>query len=158
MRGSETTNVGLKNSEVDGSTPSLTTTKSPVLPQGISYFRARHAGITNVGLFATHNLTAEIRSEPESAAATDAARPWLKLRGESLIASMGYTVKTSTAKAHILTPTGHNQPRAVAVLLREPVTQPTTTPGDSVTGTTSSSQRPWRPPNEISVGRTVSPA
>lgn len=77
------------------------------------------AGMTNAGLFATHYVSEGIRTEPNWAEATDAARPWLKLRGESLIGSMGYTVKTSTANAHVLTTTGHNQPRAVAVLLKE---------------------------------------
>lgn len=77
------------------------------------------AGMMNAGLFATHYLTEGIRSEPDWAEATDTAQPWLKLRGESLITSMGYAVKTSTTNAHVLTTTGHNQPRAVAVLLNE---------------------------------------
>jgi hypothetical protein len=77
------------------------------------------AGMTNAGLFATYYLTDGIRTEPGWDTASDTARSWLKLRGEHLITAMGYTVKTSTANTHVLTTTGHNQPRAVAVLLSE---------------------------------------
>jgi hypothetical protein len=77
------------------------------------------AGMTNAGLFATHYLTEGVRDEDGWPDASTTARPWLKLRGEPLITAMGFTVKSTKANAHILTTEGHNQPRAVAVLLNE---------------------------------------
>jgi len=77
------------------------------------------AGMTNSGLFATHFLTQGVKETPIWAVAAEESKPWLGLRGEQLISAMGFSARRAATAAHVLTTTGSNEPRAIAVLLSD---------------------------------------
>ena len=79
------------------------------------------AGMTNSGLFATHFLVEGVRDTTQWSVAEEEAKPWLALRGVHLVVAMGYSSRRAAAAAHVLTTSDSNHPRAIAVLLFEPL-------------------------------------
>jgi len=75
------------------------------------------AGLTNVGLFASHELRTGVPNRPDYAAARQTAEPLLRTRGQDLIRGLGYTMTPHGSTANILSADGAN--RAVAVFLDE---------------------------------------
>lgn len=75
-------------------------------------------GISNSGLFATHELRLGVRARPDWQAACDSAEPLLALRSEKLIRELGYTPETIGSHAVLLKADGVKS-RAVAVMLTE---------------------------------------
>jgi hypothetical protein len=75
-------------------------------------------GVSNNGLFATHELRNGVRQRSDWSSACEAARPLLSLRREALVEALGYTAQSVAAHALILLADGVAS-RAVAVLLDE---------------------------------------
>lgn len=75
------------------------------------------AGLTNVGLFASHELRTGVPNRPDYARARDAAQPLLRTKGQDLIHGLGYSMTPHGSIANILSTNGAN--RAVAVFLDE---------------------------------------
>ena len=74
-------------------------------------------GLTNQGLFATHELHNGVPHRPDWSTAVAAARPLLKLRGLSLIDALGYDTTPRGSAAVLLTHRGTS--RSIAVLLED---------------------------------------
>ncbi len=75
------------------------------------------AGLTNVGLFASHELRRGVPNRADFATARAIAEPLLRSRGQDLIRGLGYTMTPHGSTANILSTDGEN--RAVAVFLDE---------------------------------------
>ena len=75
-------------------------------------------GISNSGLFASHELRTGVRKRSDWAAACEKARPLLRLRREELIEHLGYSQQPLAAHALVLS-TGGVKSRAIALLLDE---------------------------------------
>lgn len=75
------------------------------------------AGLTNSGLFASHELRTGVPARPDWATKRAAAQPLLRMRGVDLIHGLGYTSTALGSTALLLTAYGAHQ--AVAVLLDE---------------------------------------
>lgn len=75
------------------------------------------AGLTNSGLFASHELRHGVPNRPDFTAARTAAQPLLTARGADLIRGLGFSMTPHGSMATILSADGAN--RAVAVLLDE---------------------------------------
>lgn len=75
------------------------------------------AGLTNVGLFASHELRTGVPTRPDFTIARAAATPLLTVRGQDLIRGLGFSMTPHGSTASILSANGAN--RAVAVLLDE---------------------------------------
>ena len=74
-------------------------------------------GLRNVGLLATHELTAGVRDMPEWANAVSRSSPLLGERGRRLVERLGYSVETVGVNTSMLTIGGRN--RAIAVFCDE---------------------------------------
>lgn len=80
------------------------------------------AGLTNQGLFASHELREGVPARPDWTAATERASVLLGMSGADLIAALGYNASAHGTLAQVLsaaTPGEDSPRRAVAVLLRE---------------------------------------
>jgi hypothetical protein len=75
------------------------------------------AGLTNAGLFASHELGYGVPKRPDFASAQAQAAPLLFQRGPALIKGLGYTLTPFGSTAAILSVDGAN--RAIAVLLED---------------------------------------
>jgi hypothetical protein len=75
-------------------------------------------GISNSGLFATHELRLGVRARPDWQEACTTSEPMLALRSESLIRKLGYTPEAIGSNAILLKANGVKS-RAVAVMLKE---------------------------------------
>ena len=74
-------------------------------------------GLRNVGLLATHELTAGVREMPEWGDAVNRSSPLLGERGRRLVERLGYSVEVLGSNTSMLTIGGRN--RAVAVFCDE---------------------------------------
>ncbi len=62
----------------------------------------RVSGLRNEGLFATHELQRDVPRRKDWAAAGEKARPALKLRGQALVKSLGYSMEALPGPAYVL--------------------------------------------------------
>lgn len=74
-------------------------------------------GLRNVGLLATHELTAGVQEMPEWANAVSRSAPLLHMRGRRLVERLGYSVEPLGVNTSMLTIGGRN--RAIAVFCDE---------------------------------------